>query len=148
MSDLSVVAKVTRPSLGLPDLDINDHTYYTIAGQQIMGGTVQWDRKQVSAPWVDGDVTVARRRGNVMENLTVYVAGSTQADLNTNLQNLIGAFTQDRYTLSITIGSQQYAWDCETADYSVQFDTPHLHSLYVAATFSIPRKPVALSGAF
>lgn len=147
MADLNVVATVTRAQLGLGDLNINDGNTYTLAGPQIMGGTVTWDRRQVSSPWVDGDVTVARRRANVQDQLTFYVGGSSTANMNLNLQNLIWAFTQDRYTLSITVGSQQFAWDCEAADYSVQIDTPHMKALYVAVTFTIPRKPAALSGA-
>ena len=148
MTDLSVVAKVTRSLLGLGDLDINDHSTYRLAGPQVMGGTVSWDRRQVSSPWVEGDITVSRRRTNVMDQITVYVAGSATDNLNLNLQNLLWAFTQDRYTLSITVGSQQFAWDCEAADYQVTYDTPHLKSLYVPVVFTVPRRPVALSGAF
>jgi hypothetical protein len=148
MTDLNIVAKVTRSSLSLGDLDINDHSSYVLAGPQAMGGTVQWDRKQVSAPWVDGDITVARRRQNVMDTLSVYVKGSTQADMDAKIGALIAAFCQDRFTLMITVGSQQHAWDCEAADYSVQFDTVHLHALYAVTTFQVPRKPVALSGSF
>jgi hypothetical protein len=120
MTDLTIVAKVTRTALSLGDLDINDHTSYVLAGPSAMGAQVSWDRRQVSAPWVDGDITVS----------------------------LITAFCQDRYTLMITVGSQQHAWDCEAADYMVQFDTVHLHALYAVTTFQVPRKPVALSGAF
>lgn len=147
MTDLSVVAKVTRTYLDLEDLDINTG-YYRIAGPDIMSGQVTWQRQQVSAPWVDGEVTVARRRGNVMEPLTVYVTGSDQSTLNTNIQDLIWAFTQDRYTLSITIGAQQHDWDCEAADYSVRVSTPYMKSLYVPVTFQIMRKPLPLLGAF
>lgn len=148
MTDLSVVAKVTRSLLGLGDLNINDHSTYRLAGPQVMGGTVSWDRRQVSSPWVEGDITVSRRRTNVMDQITVYVDGANMAGVNTNLQTLITAFTQDRYTLSITVGSQQFAWDCEAADYQVTYDTPHLKSLYVPVVFTVPRRPVALSGAF
>jgi hypothetical protein len=147
MPELNVVAKVTRTLLALGDLNINASPY-RLAGPQVMGGTVSWDRRQVTSPWVEGDVTVSRRRSNVTEQVMVYVSGTDQANLNTNIQNLVGAFTQDTFTLSITIGSQQYAWDCEAADYSVQFDTPHLVSRLVPVTFNVPRKPVALSGAF
>lgn len=148
MTDLPITARVTRPALGLGDLDINDHTSYVIAGPSAMSGTVMWDRKQVNAPWVDGDITVARRRQNVMENLSIYVKGSSQADMDTKIATLIAAFTQDRYGLQIIIGSANHAWDCEAADYTVSLDTVHFHALYAQVTFAIPRKPVALSGAF
>lgn len=148
MTDLPITARVTRPDLGLGDLDINDHVKYVVAGPQAMSGTVTWDRKQVNAPWVDGDITVARRRMNVMESLTIYVKGATQADMDANISALIAAFTQDRYGLQFIIGSANHAWDCEAADYTVVLDTVHFHALYAQVTFMIPRKPVALSGAF
>jgi hypothetical protein len=148
MTDLTVVAKVTRPLIGGGDLDINDHDKYVLAGSSTMSGSVNWERQQVSAPWVDGDFTIARRRGNTTENISVYVSGTDQADLNTNIGTLIGAFTQDRYTLMITIGTQQHAWDCEAADYTVEMDTPHFVAKYVVVKFAIQRKPVALSGAW
>ena len=148
MTDLSVAAHVTRSQLGLGNLDINDHTTYAIAGPAIMGGGTAWDRKTVNAPWVDGDITVARRRQNVMEQLLVYVAGSDQSTLMSNLRTLRDAFTQDRYTLQITVGSAQNAWDCEAADYSMLYDTAHAYNKYVVATFQIPRKPVPLVGGF
>lgn len=148
MPDLSVVAKVTRASLGLGDLNINDHVKYALAGPEIMSGQVSWQRTQASSPWVDGEVTVARRRGNVMEPLTVYVAGTSQSNLNSNIKALIDAFVQDRYTLSITVGSQQHDWDCESADYSVKMNTVYEYSRYVPVTFSIMRRPSPLTGAF
>jgi hypothetical protein len=148
MTDLSVSALVTRPLLGGGDLNINDHDNFVLAGGAVMGAHVQWDRKTVSAPWVDGDVTVARRRGNVMEQVSVYVLGTSVSDLNTNMSTLISAFTQDRYGLQIGIGGQDFSWDCECADYQVEWDNVHIHALQVKVTFNIPRKPVPLAGAF
>jgi len=148
MTDLSIVAKVTRSLLSMSDLDINDHSSYVVAGPSAMGGQVSWDRRQVNAPWVDGDITVSRRRQNVTEPLTIYVKGSTQAEMDTRIATLIQAFCQDRYGLQMIVGSANHAWDCEAADYQVTLDTVHFHALYAQAVFQIPRKPVALSGAF
>jgi dienelactone hydrolase len=147
-TELPISALVTRTELGMADLNINDATTYRVAGPSAMGGQVSWVRQQVSAPWVDGDITVARRRQNVMEPLTLYIKGSSQADMDTKIATLIQAFTQHRYGLQIVVGGANHAWDCEAADYQVTLDTVHFHALYAQATFQIPRKPVALSGAF
>jgi hypothetical protein len=147
MADLAVIAKVSRPALGGGDLYINTGDY-RLAGPQVMSGTVQWDRRTVNSPWVEGDITVSRRRGNTMENLVVYVSGSSQSDLQSNIATLVSAFNQNRYTVQIQIGNANWAWDCEAADYSVQMDTPHINALYVVCTFNIPRKPIALAGGF
>jgi hypothetical protein len=148
MTDLPTTAVITRPILGGGDLNFNDHTNYVLAGPNVMGGTVQWDRQTVSAPWVDGDITVARRRGNVMDQITIYVTGSDQSALNSNISTLISAFTQDRFGMQISTGGANHAWDCECADYQVEWDTVHVYAKYVKVTFTIPRKPVPTAGAF
>lgn len=147
MPDLQVIAKVSRPVLGGGDLYINTGDY-RLVGYTQMGGTVQWDRKQASAPWVEGDVTVSRRRTNVSESVRVYVTGTDQSDMQTNIATLVDAFTQDRYTLQIQIGNTNWAWDCEAADYSVEMETAHLNSLYVMCSFLVPRRPLMLAGGF
>jgi hypothetical protein len=146
-SDLSVSAKVTRPALGGGDLDINTGNY-RIAGPTFFGGTATWDKKTVSSPVVEGDITTHRRRGNIMESLTVYVAGSSIGDTMANIRTLVDAFTQDRFSLSINIGTSNNQWDCEAADYSVQMDNAHIYNKYVVVTFSIPRKPIPLEGGY
>jgi len=146
--DLSLSVKVTRDYLGDSDLDINDVTHYRVAGPAVFGGTVQWDRKQVSSPVADGDFTIHRRKTNVTETLTVYVTGSDLADMFTNIRTLISAFSQDRYTLQFNVGSAVIQWDCEAAEYSVEMDNVHLHALYTKVNFNIPRKPNPISGGY
>jgi hypothetical protein len=149
VADLSVVAKVSRTLQGSPDLNINDHANYVIAGPSIFQGQVNWQRQQSGAPWVDGEVTWERHRSNSTEPLTIYVKGSSMLDLETKIGDLHAAFFQDRYTLQITVNDVQHSWDCECADVtSVQYDTVHAHAMYVAVTYSIPRKPVPLAGTF
>lgn len=148
MTDLSVSAKVSRPELGGGDLDINDHSTYIIATGSILGGTVQWDKKQVSSPVVEGDITTHRRRTNIMETLSIYVKGDSIGDMMSNIRDLVDAFTQDRYSVQINIGSSNNEWDCEAADYSVTMDNVHVYNKYAVVTFSIPRKPVPLQGGY
>lgn len=149
MTDLTISALVSRTQLALADLDINDHVDYVLAGPQAFGGAVQWSRKQVSAPWVDGEITVERHRTNVTEPLSVYVAGTSISDLDANLGTLIAAFQQDRFTFQLVVGGANHAWDCEAADISqVLYDTTHVVAKYVTVTFAVPRKPIPLAGAF
>lgn len=145
-NDLSVSAAVSLPNSGT--LDINDGTSYRIAGPSILGGTVQWDRKTVSSPDVEGDFTTHRRRTNVSDMLAVYVKGSTTLDLMTKIKTLTDAFSQDRFTLAINIGTSANQWDCEAADYSVELDTAHVNALYARVTFNIPRRPAPLQGGY
>lgn len=146
--DLSISALVTRESLGLGDLNINDHSKYVVVGPPTLGGIVQWDKKQVSSPAADGEFTVNRRRTNVIETVGVYVAGSTIEAMFTNIRELIAAFVQHRYTLQLNIGGAVNQWDCEAAEYSVLVDTPHMVAKYGVVTLMIPRKPIPLAGGY
>jgi hypothetical protein len=142
---LSVTSLVTRDSLGLSALNINDHTNF-ILGAQIMGGTVAWERNQVSSPWVDGDITISRRRPNVQENLQVNILGSDQGVMLANIQTIVEAFTQDEFVLTIGLDGNQYWYGCEAADYSIEWGIK-MHSNQCMVTFMLPRKPIALAGA-
>ena len=149
MTDLSIAALVSRDLLhgGPTDLDINDGTTYLL-GTRIMDGQVTWERTQVKGPWTDGDFTVNRRRGNVIDTVTVWVNGQSQAALSGNISQLITAFSQDTFTLSIAMGGAQYAWTCEAADYSVAMEHANVINKKVLVTFSVPRYPVPIVGAF
>lgn len=149
MTDLSISALVSRTSLSLGNLDINDGTNYRLAGPIAFSGAVQWERTQVGAPWVDGQITVERHRSNSVEPLSVYCAGSTMATLDANIGTLIAAFSQDRFTFQLVVGGANHAWDCEAADVQqVLYDTAHAVAKYVTVTFSVPRKPIPLAGNF
>jgi predicted amino acid-binding ACT domain protein len=149
MPDLGVVARVSRTLLSLGDLDINDHSSYVLAGPLPVQGAVQWDRQQVSVPWVDGDITIARRRTNSTENISIYAAGADQASLDANIATLTEAFFQDRFVLQIIVGGSNHAWDCEAADLTqVLYDTSHVVAKYVTVTFAVPRMPIPLAGGF
>lgn len=149
MTDLSISALVSRTQLSLANLDINDHVKYVLAGPLAFSGAVQWNRTQVEAPWVDGQITTERHRVNTTESLGVYVAGTSMADLDANLGTLIEAFSQDRFTFQLVVGGANHAWDCEAADVSqVLYDTAHAVAKYVTVTFAVPRKPIPLAGAF
>lgn len=144
-----VAASVTRASLGLPDLDLNDFTHYYVA-DTFLGGQVTWNRTQVSSPWVDGQITVARTRGTVTETVAVEVLGASPNQVQTNLVNLLEAFLQDTYQLHVTLGggsaSATYVYQCEAADYQVSWTGPRMQANQVQVQLSVPRSPVPVTG--
>ena len=142
---LTVAATVTRTDLGMSSLNINDHSNY-ILGTQILGGAVAWERNQVSSPWVDGDITVSRRRPNVQENIQVNILGTNQATMLTNIKTITEAFSQNSFTLTVTMSGSVYQYSCEAADYTVEWSVK-MHSNQCMVSFMLPRKPIALAGA-
>ena len=142
---LTVAATVTRTDLGLSTLNINDHVNYAL-GSQILGGTVSWERNQVNSPWVDGDITVSRRRPNVQESVQINVYGDNQTEMLANIKEITEAFSQNSYQMTVTLNGQVYRYQCESADYSVEWGVK-MHSSQCMVMFSVPRRPIALAGA-
>jgi hypothetical protein len=138
-------ATVTRSDLGLADLNINDQADYII-GSEMLGAMVTWDRKVVSSPFVNGDVTVHRRRGNVAERFSVYVLAATQSEMQTNIKALIDAFNQHKFNLSITLDSTVYTYICEASDYQVEWMNTNFFALKVKVVFNLIRQPIPLVG--
>lgn len=140
----AVNASVTRDLLGLGNLNINDHVNYTLASG-IMSGQVSWDRQQASSQWIDGDVTVSRRRGNVTEPITLYVRGGDHGELISNVHTAIEAFSQDAFGLAIVINGEFNQYQCESADYSVDWGYV-LHSNMTILKFQVLRSPLPIRG--
>jgi thioredoxin reductase len=149
MTDITLVAKVSRTALALGDLDINDHVNYVVGGPAGFLGAVQWERSNFGAPWVTGEITVEEHQVNTTESLQVYVAGSSLSSLDTNLGVLLVAFRQHRFTFQMVVDGVNHAWDCGAADVQqVLYDNAHVKARYVTVTFGIPRKPIPLAGVF
>lgn len=145
MSTLTVAAYVSRTLLGKENLYINDHETYVLT-PTIMGGAVSWDKKEASSPWVDGEYTISRRKRNINEQLVINVYGASQIDLQTNIAELVEAFTQDNFGLYFSINNAIRAYKCFAADYQVSWDHTRMHALNVPVTITVPRLPNPISG--
>lgn len=148
MTDIGLSLLVTRDLLGLPSLELNDHVKFVV-GANLLGSQVSWERQTATSPWVEGEVTVNRRRGLVRENVEVWVLGDTYATMQTNLTELIAAFSQDRFSLQLTLGSAPaQSWFAETSDYQVQFNNVSIVGQKMLVRFQVPRQPVPAAGGF
>lgn len=136
---------VTRGDLGLGDLDINDGVDYKVSNE-ILGGQVTWERNAVSSPYVNGDITVHRRRPSVQERFAVYAYGANQTELRDNVKALIDAFNQDTFNLTVSLDSIPHTYQCEAADVQIEWSNVHLMSNQVRVVFTVPRKPISLAG--
>lgn len=147
MSDLGLSASLTRPELGLDDLDINDHLNYYLS-PNFMGGMVQWTRQQATSPFLDGAVTTYRSRQMVNENITLEVLGDTDAQMWDNVRALIACVCQSKYNLGLAVGSEVHQWMCEAADYQFNWNAPRIIANQVQLVINMPRQPVAIQGGF
>ena len=120
MGGIALSATVTRSALGLLVLNINDHKDYIIS-TTMLGGSVTWQKQQVSSPYVDGDITITRRRPTIVEPIEIYVYGNNGTDLTNNVAKLIEAFTQDEFLMSIKINNSDRQYKCECSDYTIEY---------------------------
>lgn len=138
-------ASVSRPELGLGDLNLNDHVNYYVA-PGIFGGTVSWRRQTVQSPWIEGTFTVGAVRDQVEDKFTVEVKGADQAGLQTNLQNLINAFSQSSFNVTVQLDTAYYTYACEASDYTIDWTNTRFMAKQVQVTFNLRRSPVPVNG--
>lgn len=144
MADITLAASVSRPNLGLGDLSINDYLNYRVVS--LMGGQVVWTRNAVVSAYMDGDVTVNRRRANIDEPVVIDVLGATQAAMQANVDALVQAFCQDSFIMTLTVGGQTHGYYCESADYQMLWEGPKFIAQQIQIHFNVPRRPVPQLG--
>lgn len=144
MADVALSVQLSRAALGLPPLEIAaSPTYYV--STQFLGAAVQWSRNQVGSPWVDGQVTTTRTRQMVSEQIAVEVKGADLAAVKAAVDELVSAFIQDSFTLTVLAENGSWEYQCEAADYQVVlWTTPRLAAAQAQMLFTVPRQPYSL----
>lgn len=132
--------QLTRSELGLSTLDLNDQVNYIVA-ETLFGGQQSWNRQTVKSPFVDGEFTVHRSMSQRQERVGIQVLGDTQTTLQTNLDALLTALSQFRFNLIWTADSVQRTYNCETADYQIDFSRERWMARKVLVTASVPVYP-------
>lgn len=145
MPDLGMSVSISRDSLSLPPLDINDHQLCYVTGDSF-GRQVQWNRQKASSPFLDGDVTTYRNRQKVTSQIGLEVMGANPGLLQFNMNTLIHAFCQSQFDLSIAIGQASYQYDCEAADWQEIWTGPRWVANQLQIVFTVPNQPVPLLG--
>jgi hypothetical protein len=148
MIDVELSVTVSRDALGLAPLEIATSPDYYI-GVQFLGVVVQWDRQQVTSRWLDGAVTVSRHRQTVLDQIGVEVKAPDLPTVHRLIDELVEAFIQDTFVLTVTAEGAARSYQCEAADYQdLTWTTPRMAAAQGQVLLTVPRQPVALSGGF
>jgi hypothetical protein len=155
MSSFGLSVKVTRTQLGLADLELNDNLNYRMAGGELFQANVSWERQTTKSPYVEGEFTTNRRRNNVQETMafdvfpgnSAGISGQSKFALEANLQQIIAAMTQDSFRMDVVVSKstqwqQEWHWNCEASDYSVQMTNARFVARQGIVTFMVIRNPV------
>lgn len=142
---MQTAASISRPELGLADLNINDHTNYYVA-PGTFGATVSWRRQTVSSPWIEGQFTVGAVRDQVEDKLVVEVKGADQLSLQNNVKALIDAISQSSFSMTMSLDTAYYTYACEASDYTIDWTNTRWIGRQVQVTIALRRSPVPVNG--
>lgn len=99
-------------------------------------------RVMVTSSFTDGQTQVWSVRDKSSLTMTIACLAYDHATLQTLIAAVVGAFDQPSYLLTLTLDGIGYRWNCDNADWSVDFNQAfwHFYSAYIH--LSIPRNPV------
>lgn len=151
MADLTLDASVTRTELSLSALDlVQDGIYDLVDGTG--PGSSSWRREAATSPYMHGDAQVSAVLDVMRAPLVMRVYGSTHSQLDSRIADLLNAFSQFEYTLTLVIGGVTHQWLCNQADYAVgdggAIDKFPMMVRQQIVHFEIPRQPIPLAGAY
>lgn len=152
----NVYAVVGRASMGLGDLVITntaDLTCPYVIGRNGFGpGSVQWRKKTVESPFVNGRFVVSQVKDAVSMTLSVRVKGASFDWLDYHVQQLVNAMSQFDYSVTWTINGVTHTYRCEAADWAIGeggvIQDLEARSWTQMCNFVVPRQPVPLAGRF
>lgn len=146
---IDVAGEVSRASLGLGPLTLEADGLRHIVS--VTEGGVTWRRTVAEGKYQRGRALLAAVRDTTTDVLVIRVYGPTATDLENRVRNLITAFSQFTYTVTLTINGVTRTIDCEPADIDTVGDDTrrktlrygHMRELQI----SIPRDPQLIEGA-
>jgi hypothetical protein len=139
-----ITVRITTPMGDWMNLD--DHERYILAADSFQQSATQMRRNQVQGPYVAGKFTVYAVPDQVTETVSLYVLGANQTELQLNLQALVAAFTQPNFALVWSADEAAYQWDCEAADYTIDFVNTNVFARTLNVKFQVPRNPTLVMG--
>lgn len=125
-------------------LDISDNERYRLAGDTLGTRQVSWRKQEVQSPYVPGSWVTSAVPETIRETVSVYVYGSTPAELRLMLDRITECFSQLRYFLAWEVDDDSYVWSCQVADYTIDTRREFQHSIMALTTFQVPRYPALL----
>lgn len=123
-------------------LDVNDGTYYKVAGNSFADAAVQFRRDEVTNSFLEGKFTVNALRDNVTETLAVYCYGQDDSfTVAQAVKTLTDAVSQIKFRTEVTVDSWRRGWWCYASDYTVNTARELLHARMALVTVQLQRDP-------
>lgn len=147
---MDVDARITTPEIDdVTTIQLEDPGTYRVVA--IGAGAITWRRRTAESPWVHGSVLLGAVKENPTVTLSILVEGDDQEDLMEKTSLLLRGFEQFSYRLRFAVENEAWEWVCQPADYQPdggEFTSSHMREFVQIYTFSIPRDPIPVAGAF
>lgn len=114
---------------------------YTLDSTTRANRQQQWRKVTVSSPFVEGEYDVQAVRGNVTEQVSVYVRGETHEDLTQKVLALTDAIESPAFTVTWRAETMTETWDCTFAEYAINAQHEFNFATMCQVVLSIPRRP-------
>lgn len=126
-------------------IPLNDGFNYKISADQTRDTSAKsWRKVITDSPILGGNYLVHAVPDMVMEQLAVWVYGTTQTEVSDNLFTLTELFEQYDYRVRWTLNEHREYWRCQLADSSMSRGQVWTHNLMALANFTVPRYPDVL----
>lgn len=125
-------------------LELNDGPY-RLGADSFAQSQLQMRRNEVTNPYASGKYTTSSVKDSYTESISVYVYGNSWPELRARIDEIVEAFTQNSYRMSVRFEQSVTEWRCNSADVSVQMQKELAHARMATVTASFSRMPNASS---
>lgn len=144
MPDLAIAVSID----GTHGLDFTEAAGYLPVA--LGPGAHAWVRQTITAPNLDDEYEVSRKRGPMSLTFVCLVGGASGPQLASRLLAAIEAVEQVTFHLTAVIDGVTWTWACRGADTSIgdagSFDARRLANRQQLLTAVIPRSPKPVAG--
>jgi hypothetical protein len=123
-------------------IDIGNGQTYDVHAESRDKRQITWRKQSVENPWVEGTYDTQAVRGNVTENVVVWVYGASPSDFRNNLENLVAYVDTPNWALRwVYPDGMQELWDCTFSDYSVETQREFQYANQGICRINVQRRP-------
>jgi hypothetical protein len=127
-------------------LELNDDSTYRVADGSFENQATQHRRKTATNPFIEGEYVVSSLRGNITEQVNVYVKSDSQYVTRAAVKLITDALEQPTFTFIASVDNWKTTWTCYSSDYTLSSSKPLLHSSMVQVQIQLLRDPVEVVG--
>lgn len=139
-SELDVTIVLDAP--GLPALSLcDDHSVYRLEATTREERQVSFRKQEVTSPFVEGSYLITAVRENVVENVSLYVYGDSQVQMDQRLEAVLERLEVPRYRMYWRSDGVEERWDCQAASYTVRTQREFQYAKMALVKAQIPRLP-------